>query len=323
MATTVDEALQERHQHQLRPRLGIWHPRRQHLAVLTPEPRERTQKSLPRQATVGKHKGAWLTLDAIFDATAQHTDDHLLVDRVGDAQRPIRRHEAQIAHIRNIIIIGRIARLGAPGEQWLDHTTHPRLHQLVHQRVQVRRPRQNQALFRLFHVLRRQRLARRNAHHLHHLAAERVHQPGLAARHLERSRQRLFLEHLPCIGRVLAIELSHLGLVEVAQLERGNLDVEGAGGAQSIRLSAARRLVVPHVAQAAEHHRRREGSRALGETRAELAKDADQARTTKGVDLVEEQHHRAGTGTRPGGQGVAQEPLTAFERNARRPQLDR
>ncbi|WP_044246773.1 hypothetical protein [Chondromyces apiculatus] len=125
------------------------------------------------------------------------------------------------------------------------------------------------------------------------------------------------------LGGVLGVEFADLGEGEVAEPEGLDLDVEGAGGAEPVRIPAAGDLVVAHVAQAAEGHGGRKVGRTAREVGAELPEDAEQAGAALGVDLVEEEDERARTGARPGAQGCADESLVALGVDGRWPQLGR
>jgi hypothetical protein len=83
-------------------------------------------------------------------------------------------------------------------------------------------------------------------------------------------------EGLPRLRGVLAVELGHLVLAEVAQVT-----------------AAAGELVITHVAQPGEREGVREVGGAIGVAVTDLAQDADQDVAAEGVDLVEEDHQGA------------------------------
>ncbi|WP_165001418.1 hypothetical protein, partial [Candidatus Protofrankia datiscae] len=58
-------------------------------------------------------------------------------------------------------------------------------------------------------------------------------------------------------------------------------------------------MAVPDVTQATQRHRRRERRRPIREPRPQLPQHADQALPAQRVDLVEEQHQRPRTHSRP------------------------
>jgi len=123
---------------------------------------------------------------------------------------------------------------------------------------------------------------------------------GLAPGHLDGPGQRLLGEGLAGIRGVLSIQLAHLVGREVAQAQRLQLDVEGARCAEAPGVAAGGRLVVAHVAQAAEDHRGGELLRPVGKARPELPQHRHQAGVAERVDLVEEQHDRPRAGAGPG-----------------------
>jgi hypothetical protein len=100
----------------------------------------------------------------------------------------------------------------------------------------------------------------------HDLARQGVDQPRLPPRQLEGATNGLLRPVLSGGAGVLEEEVADVREGEVIEGEGGDLDVEGAGGAEAVGVAAAVDLVVADVAQAAEDDGVREGVGAVGKT---------------------------------------------------------
>ena len=89
---------------------------------------------------------------------------------------------------------------------------------------------------------------------LHQLPGKRVEQPGLTAGQLRDAAHRLRSKTLPRLGRVLLKQRGHFSFGKGGQGQRFHLDVERARRPEAARVTPARRLVLPHVPKAAQHH---------------------------------------------------------------------
>jgi hypothetical protein len=241
----------------------VGEPGRKHVAVLAPEGGELGEKPLEVEAAVRVDEALRVHVDAVLDARPEHAHDDLAVDRVCDSKRTRRRDQPEVAHVRDVVVVGVTAGERALDER-LHHPPHARLAEACDQRVEVRRPCQDEPFLGLFHGLRGDRSRRYHGHLLDHLAGERVHQPRLALGQLEGEVEGRGRERLSGLLGVLAVEGADLLGVEVAEAERFHLDVERAGRAEAVRVAAARHLVVAHVAKPAEHDRPGGATRPLG-----------------------------------------------------------
>ncbi len=130
---------------------------------------------------------------------------------------------------------------------------------------------QNQPLLRLLHMLDADRLRRKNLDFFDNLPGQRVDQPRLPRGQLHRPRHRRRGENLPGLGRVLAVQLSHLARGEISQPQRLQLDIERAGRPKPTRVATAGDLIVADVAQPTQRHRSRKRMRSLVEPVPQLA----------------------------------------------------
>ncbi len=118
----------------------------------------------------------------------------------------------------------------------------------------MRGARQNQPLLRLLHMVHSDRLGGRDREFLDDLVGQRVDQPRLPRGQLHSPFHRHRGELLPGLGRVLAVQLSHLGGGEIPQPQRLELDVKGAGGAEPVRVATTGGFVIAHIAQSTQRH---------------------------------------------------------------------
>jgi hypothetical protein len=165
-------------------------------------------------------------------------------------------------------------------------------------------------------------LAQVGAQLVHGFARDRVDQPWLTACQLERAIECGRLEHLTGVRRVLGVELGHFLAGEPTHGERLDLDVESEPW--SLRAQPALRapygrfgfhlrfapvertgrseppfpivdLIVADITKPDQRHRPRKALWPLPVTRSKLAQHGDQHVVAERIDLVDEDHQRAGT----------------------------
>ncbi len=221
-----------------------------------------------------------------------------MVDRVGDADRCCCRDQPEVAYILQVVVV-RVELRQCAGQHRFDDAADAGLGEACGQGVEVGGTGENQPLLGRFHVIQSDPLWGGNREFLDDFTGQRVDQPRLPGGQLDRPVHRLCSERLAGLGGVLGVELADLVGGEISQPQRLQLDIEGAGGAEPVRVATGGDFVVADVAKAAQRHRCREPVRALVVTGPELAQDADQALAAQGVDLVEEQYQRPWAGTCP------------------------
>jgi hypothetical protein len=154
--------------------------------------------------------------DAFLDARRQDPDDDLAVDRVGNPDRRPRRDEAQVAHVADVVVI-RLDRENVTREDRAEDPLHTGLGEPGSQRVQMRRPGEDQPFLGLLQVVDRDRLRGGDREFLDDLAGQRVDKPRLAAGQLEGVFRGAWRERLPGVGSVLSVEHGHVVQGEVSQ----------------------------------------------------------------------------------------------------------
>ena len=142
-------------------------------------------------------------------------------------------------------------------------------------------------------------------------AAQRVHQPRLAAGLRPHEVERLRGERLSGLPGVLGEQRAHLGLREVAEAQRRGPNVERAAAGDRRLLGACVDAVVTDVPHPAQHDALRKASRALVVAGPQLSEHRDQSVADERVDLVDEQHQRGRIGFAPAGQRLAEGGMRA------------
>lgn len=118
----------------------------------------------------------------------------------------------------------------------------------VHERIQVRSSRQNQAFFGLIDVRGGNRFAHGNAHFFDDFPGQGVDEPRLSPRDIEGAFDRFGQKHLTRFGRMLPIQRRNFVRRQVAQAHRRELDIERTRCTEAIWITARRSLVVAHIA---------------------------------------------------------------------------
>ena len=189
---------------------------------------------------------------------------------------------------------------GAAAQQWLDDAPHAGLAELVDELVEMSVAPQDKTLARFLDGVERDRPAAvsRGLVLEAGFVGQRVHQPGLAAGQFPDCRQDFMGDGLAGLLGVLAQQVAHLPLREVAQAQGLGLDIEGAAAEHDIPCCGAD-AVVAHVAHAAQNDALREVPRSVAVPAAQLPEHRDRGVAHEGVDLVDEQHQRLRISRRP------------------------
>ncbi len=124
------------------------------------------------------------------------------------------------------------------------------------------------------------------------LAAQGVHQPGLATGLLEDVIDDSLFEALACFLRMLEVKRGDIFLAEITQPQRVGFDVEGAASGDDLVVGGVD-AVVAHVPDPAQEHRLREGMGTIRVAGPELAKQRDQGISHQGVHFVQKQNDGA------------------------------
>ena len=288
----VDDSLQERLQQELRAGFGVVEARDPVFGVLAEERLEGGQQLVEVEAAVGVDVPGEVLRQLLLRDPGQFPRHDFRVDRVGNAHRPIPRHQAQVPQVLQVAVGERTPVTAA--QQWLDHAPHTVLLERVSELVEVGHPAQDQVLLGVEEVVCGNRagvVASRIAAEARS-AAERVHQPRLAAGLPPHRAERVRRERLPRLFGVLGEQRAHVGLREVAQAQRFGLDVERAAAHDDRVLGAGVDAVVADVTHAAQHDALRKAGGTPVVAGPQLAEHGDQRVADQSVDLVDQQHYR-------------------------------
>ncbi len=288
--------------------------------MLDPEFGELDEHAIQVEGAVRPDKGPRVGGDAFLDAAGQYTDDDFPVDRVGDPDRRRGGDQTQVAQVGEVVVVG-LDRQDVAGEYRPEDLLDPGFGEPGGEGVQMGGPRQDQPFLRLFDMLGGDRLGHRNRDLLDDLPSQGVDQPRLARGQGDRPLDGVRRERLPGVGRMLAVQGTHLVGSEVTQPQRLHLDIERARRSQPRRIAPRGDLIVTNVAQAAQGDRSREIVRPASIAVTKLAEHADQRLPPQRVDLVDEQHQRPRTALRPRPQPGREQRSVRHHRPGGRPKI--
>ncbi len=166
----------------------------------------------------GRLKGA---LEVELSDEGKLAGDDFAVDGIGDLwAKGCAADQAEVGHVAQVILADRTLQF-VPLQHRLDDPAHTRFLQLVGQLIQVRFAAQDQVLLRFLDHLGGDGPAAvaAHAHRKCGLVGQRIHQPGLTLCQMPDRRQRIRLEGLTGLRRVLQQQPLHLWLREVAQAQ--------------------------------------------------------------------------------------------------------
>ena len=234
------------------------------LRVLPEEGLEGGQRLVHLQRAVGADVQGRVVGQSRLGRERELAGDHLPVDRIGDRDRIVGAHEAEIADVFDVVGRDRLGGRRA-AQQRLHHPADPLLLQLVRELVEMRLPAADQLLACVLDGGGGDRPASVPASLVVEagLVRQRVHQPRLAARELPDSAPRLRRERLAGLRGVLRQERVDLGRREVPQPQRLGADVERAAAGDNRVLAVGPDAVVAHIAHAAQDDALRESARTL------------------------------------------------------------
>ena len=238
--------------------------------------------------------------------------DHFAVDGIGDGHGAGSCHQAQVAHVRQIVGWNQVNRAGPPQERFND-PAHPLLLQLVGELVEMGLATQDQLLARVLDGGARDLPAAVATGLVPEtgLVSQRIHQPGLALRQPPDLVPPLVREHLVRLPGMLCQQGLDLAWQEISEPQGFGPNVECAATGDDGVFGPGPNSVVTHVTHTAQNHALGKPLGAVRVTGPELTQYRQQRVAHQRVDLVDHEHERLGVGFGPSGQRLPQRVVGA------------
>lgn len=297
-AASVDDALEECHEHELGGDFVVVEAGGDGFAVLGPPVGEGFEEGAEVEVAVRGDEAAGAGEVFLFDAGGEFAGDDFAVDGVGDSEFGVGDDEAEVAGVVEVFAEGG-AGSGGAGEEGFDDAADAGFAEAGEEAVDVGGAGADEAGGGGFDF---------GGADLGgvgmggEVAAEGVDEPGLAGGEAGDGIDGFGGVLGAVVGGVLGVEGGDLFAGEVMEAEGAGFDVEGTAGSEVGGVAAGGHFVISDVAEAAEGDGPGGVVGAVGVVVAELGEHGDEGVADEDVDFVEEEDEGAGGSLAPGGE---------------------